>query len=641
MTRKKALIAVAVLPLAAAVLPPTQAGYAASPTVLDPNLAVRTAASGLQAPTSLAFLGANDMLVTEKATGRVQRVNNGVVSTVLDLAVNSNSERGLLGMALHPQFPATPWVYLFWTQSTTGADSTVPTEVPMLGNRVDRFVWNGSTLTMDRAIIATRSRQNDPTNVNAAGQVVERGNHNGGKIAFGPDGKLYIELGDQGRRGQLQNLADGPGCVTALPCPAIPVGNQPDDQYGGPEPDNAHLSGAILRLNDDGSAPADNPFFAAGTERGGEVGANWQKVFAYGVRNAFGFAFDPISGDLWDSQNGDDSFSEINRVPAGSNLGWVQTMGPLARQAQYRTIESTAPFAGIQQTRWDPANVNNAQSSPELALERMYKVTVGGSTFKADLSGSREVPVNSSAATGEATFVLLSDGSLKYRLELANITNARMAHIHLGGPGQNGPIAVNLFNNPAGVTVGAETKVAEGRITPADVIARAPGFDGSMAELLRRLKQGRAYVNVHTAALPAGEIRGQLSAVNGRVLSHYQDPALSWKYELAPIGLGFQDGNALGSAYDGDLFVGAARNLLLGGQIFKIDINSRRTGISSTDKRLHDKVADNAEKYGITESESLLFGQDFGVATDIRTGPNGNLYVVSNNLGEVYEVYRK
>ncbi|NHC45388.1 PQQ-dependent sugar dehydrogenase [Motilibacter aurantiacus] len=641
MPRKKALIAVAVLPLAAAVLPPTQAGYAASPTVVDPSLAVRTVASGLVAPTNLAFLGPDDMLVTEKTTGRVQRVTNGAVSTVLDLAVNSNSERGLLGMALHPGFPATPWVYLFWTQSSTGADSTVAAEVPMLGNRVDRFVWNGSTLTQDRAIIATRSRQNDATNVNAAGQVVERGNHNGGKIAFGPDGKLYIELGDQGRRGQLQNLADGPGCVTALPCPAIPAGNQPDDQHGGPEPDNAHLTGAILRLNDDGSAPTDNPFYAAGTERGGEVGANWQKVFAYGVRNAFGFAFDPISGDLWDSQNGDDSFAEINRVPAGSNLGWVQTMGPLARQAQYRAIESAPPFAGLQQTRWDPANVNNVQSSPELALERMFKVTVGGTTFKADLSGSREVPVNSSAATGEATFVLLADGSLKYRLEVANIADVRMAHIHLGGPGQNGPIAVNLFNDPAGVTVDGETRIAEGRITPADVIARAPGFDGSMAELLRRIKQGRAYVNVHTAALPGGEIRGQLSAVNGRVLSHYQDPALSWKYELAPIGLGFQDGNALGSAYHGDLFVGAARNVLLGGQIFKIDLNSRRTGISSTDKRLHDKVADNTEKYGITESETLLFGQDFGVATDIRTGPNGNLYVVSNNLGDVYEIYRK
>src|SRR4051812_1359717 len=296
MSRRKALIAGAVLPLAAStVLLPSQSGYAAGPTVLDPNLAVRTVTGALNQPTSLAFLGANDMLVTEKATGRVQRVTNGVISTVLDLNVNSNSERGLLGLALHPNFPTTPYVYLYWTESTTGADTATATAVNLLGNRVDRFRWNGSTLTMDRPIIALHARQNDPTN-QAGGVVQERGNHNGGKINFGPDGKLYIEMGDNGRRGQLQNLPDGPGCVTAIPCPTIPVGNLPDDQNGGPEPDNAHMTGMILRLNDDGSTPTDNPFYAAGTERGGEVGANWQRIFAYGVRNSFGFAFDPRTG---------------------------------------------------------------------------------------------------------------------------------------------------------------------------------------------------------------------------------------------------------------------------------------------------------------------------------------------------------
>ena len=69
-----------------------------------------------------------------------------------------------------------------------------------------------------------------------------------------------------------------------------------DDTFGGPEPDNAHLSGVILRLNDDGSAPVDNPFFAVGAAMGGEVGANIQKIFSYGHRNGFGMAFDPYSG---------------------------------------------------------------------------------------------------------------------------------------------------------------------------------------------------------------------------------------------------------------------------------------------------------------------------------------------------------
>ena len=122
-----------------------------SPALIDANLQVRTVVQGLDQPTTKAFLGANDFLVLEKATGRVKRVVNGVVqSTVLDLAVNSGSERGLLGIALHPQIPTVPHVYLYWTESTAPGDSTVLSETPLLGNRVDRYVWNGSTLTPDQ-----------------------------------------------------------------------------------------------------------------------------------------------------------------------------------------------------------------------------------------------------------------------------------------------------------------------------------------------------------------------------------------------------------------------------------------------------------------------------------------------------------
>src|SRR5205807_2123654 len=187
----------------------------------------------------------DDFLILEKATGKVQHVVNGVVAgTALDLAVNSASERGLLGIALQPNFATTHGVYLYWTQSSTGADSPNLAEVPLLGNRVDRYVWNPATetLTFDKNIIMLRSFQAD------ANQPM-RGNHDGGKILFGPDGKLYFQIGDQGRRGQLQNLAAGPFGP-----------GQPDDQFGGPAPDNAHLTGVIFRLNADGTTPSDNPF---------------------------------------------------------------------------------------------------------------------------------------------------------------------------------------------------------------------------------------------------------------------------------------------------------------------------------------------------------------------------------------------
>jgi glucose/arabinose dehydrogenase len=472
--------------LCAAVLVATAQGTAraqAGPTMLHPRLDVRTVVSGLNQPTSMAFLGPNDILVGEKSTGRVQRVLDGVVQgAVLDLAVNSSSERGLLGIGLHPDFPANRGVYLYWTESSTGADSNNLAEVPLLGNRVDRFVWDGSTLTFDRNLISLRAFQAD------AGQPL-RGNHDGGVIKFGPDGKLYIFIGDVGRRGWMQNLPCGPTAT----CPGPTV---PDDQFGGPEPDDAHLTGVILRLNDDGSTPTDNPFFAVGAAMGGEAGLNIQKVFAYGLRNSFGMAFDPVSGDLSLEQNGDDSFTELGRVEPGMNGGWVQIMGPVSRIAEYKAIETSAQFFGLQQIRWPPTNIAD---TPEEALSRLFML---------------------------------------------------------------------------------------------------PG-------------------------------------------AHYSDPEFSWKFEVAPAGIGFVNGRALGPQFENDLFMGGARTTLAGGHLFRFQLTGNRRKIAVDDPRLEDRVADNLAKFDITESESLLIGRDFGIGTDIQTGPNGNLFVVSLSNGAIYEIFRR
>lgn len=338
----------------------------------DPNLQVTTVLNaGIVQPIGIVFLAQNDFLVLEKASGRVKRVVNGVIqpTPVLDLAVNSASERGLLSLVLHPNFPATPFVYVRWTQSSTGQDTAAILDVPLLGNRVDRFVWNGSTLTMDRPIIALRALQRDDlvagghTGTNNAAPA---GNHNGGVMHFGPDGKLYIFMGDQGRRGWLQNLANGP-FETA---PFV------DDTFGGPAPDNAHLSGVILRLNDDGSTPADNPFVAAGAAMGGEVGANIQKVFSYGHRNAFGMAFDPYSGSLWETENGDDSFSELNRVVPGMNGGWIQIMGPQHRFFDFKDIEVNEFGRALQQARFPPTRL---AADPGDARDRLFMLP--GATY--------------------------------------------------------------------------------------------------------------------------------------------------------------------------------------------------------------------------------------------------------------------
>ncbi|WP_337176278.1 PQQ-dependent sugar dehydrogenase [Paludisphaera sp.] len=355
--------------LAACILGAGSAARADSipPEILDPNLQVTTALDGLNQPIGLVFLGSvDDCFVLEKASGQVRRVINGVVQAVpaIDLAVNSASERGLLSLALHPNFPATPWVFIFWTESNTGADTTVMANVPLLGNRLDRFVWNAATgtLALDQTLIRLRARQTD--NVPVPGHPGtnnnnENGSHNGGAMEFGPDGKLYLFAGDMGRRGWMQNLPNGP----FLTPPFL------DDTFGGPAPDSAHLSGVILRLNDDGGAPADNPFFEAGAAIGGEVGANIQKVYSYGHRNGFGMAFDPHGGGLWETENADDAFSEINRAVPGMNGGWIQVMGPLSRYAQFKLTETTEFTRSLQQARFPPTRLAYTAS---LALSRMF-----------------------------------------------------------------------------------------------------------------------------------------------------------------------------------------------------------------------------------------------------------------------------
>ncbi len=224
----------------------------------------------------MAFIGDNDILVLQKNDGKVMRVLNGVASEVLDVNVDPAAGHGLLGIALHPDFPNTPSVYLYFTESTSDGGS-------VLGDRVYKFTWDGSTLSSPQLILDL---------------PVTSSSHIGGVIIFGPDGKLYIIIGDQDRNGQLQNFSSG----------------APDD------------TSVILRLNADGTIPTDNPFFSQG--------GNLARYYAYGIRNSFGMAFDSVAPHkLWDTENGENTYDEINLVEPGFNSGWESIMGPDSRNS--------------------------------------------------------------------------------------------------------------------------------------------------------------------------------------------------------------------------------------------------------------------------------------------------------------------
>jgi glucose/arabinose dehydrogenase len=437
-------------------------------TMLDPNLqaeAILTATNGLNQPIGIVFLGSvNDYLVLEKASGQVKRVINGLVQAtpVLDLAVNSNSERGLLSMTVHPDFPGNPSVYIRWTESSTGADSGAVLDVPLTGNRVDRFLWNGSTLTQADNLIKLRSLQTDdvavtghPGTNNAAAQA----NHNGGVLKFGPDRKLYLFMGDQGRRGWLQNLPNGP----FLSAPQV------DDTFGGPAPDNAHFSGVIIRLNEDGSTPSDNPFFVAGAAIGGEVGANIQKIYSYGHRNGFGMAFDPVSGSLWDTENGDDAYSELNRIVPGMNGGWVQLAGPLSRISDWKTIETTLFGSALQQVRYPPTR---AAYSGALALARMFMLP-GAIYVDPELSWKYEI--------GPAGTVFVTGNALGAEYNGTLWMGSARGFSQVGGNG--GSIyRLKLTTDRLHIDTSADPRLAD---KVADNLFRAQKFDGTESETLQ------------------------------------------------------------------------------------------------------------------------------------------------------------
>ncbi|MFQ3610612.1 MAG: PQQ-dependent sugar dehydrogenase [Fimbriimonadales bacterium] len=247
-------------------------------------------------PIAFAFLdpaNPSTFFVAERASGRVRLVLNGVLQTnpVLDLPVSVTPESGLLGLVIDPNFEQNGFVYLYYSLSSTGTDTTSAST--WLENRLERYYWNGTQL-VDPVILHTIPNDTHPLNTNY---------HFGGFMRFGPDGKLYLSVGDL-NRGSFSN-------------PRIETNTGGTAVAGG---------GGIYRLNPDGSIPLDNPFLSHSDPR-------IQKLWAYGIRNSFGMEFDPLTGKLWATENGPEVYDEVNLIERGFNGGWRKIMGPDARDA--------------------------------------------------------------------------------------------------------------------------------------------------------------------------------------------------------------------------------------------------------------------------------------------------------------------
>jgi aldose sugar dehydrogenase len=242
----------------------------AQPVINDPNITAGIFTEGLSSPTSMAFIDNNNILVLEKS-GSVRLISNGILQEqpVLNVPVDTQSERGLLGIAILGD----DTVFLYFTENGQ-----------TLRNRVYRYNWNGESLVNATLILDL--------------PAIPGPNHNAGKLVIGPDHYLYVIIGDLNHDGKLQNFLDGP---------------EPDD------------TGVIFKVNpNDGSAAPNNPFANSGN-------SVLSRYYAYGIRNSFGLTIDPVTNMLWDTENGPSEYDEVNLVRPGFNSGWQTVMGPISR----------------------------------------------------------------------------------------------------------------------------------------------------------------------------------------------------------------------------------------------------------------------------------------------------------------------
>lgn len=273
------------------------------------NDSLMIAADNLEIPWSIVFLPDNRALFTERL-GRVKLLP-GAEELMFINEVEAIGEGGLLGVTIHPDFIANNFVYFYYTYQ----------KEELVLNKVVRYVFVNNSFINETVIIDS-----------IPGGVV----HNGGRLRFGPDAKLYITTGDSGDSGLAQRVES--------------------------------LAGKILRLNDDGTIPVDNPF-------------NNSAVYSYGHRNPQGLAWDG-SGNLWATEHGRTGTDELNFIKSGGNYGWPVILG------DYNQTGMEAPVIHSGSNTWAPSGLayhNNSLFFTGLRGQTLYEYVISDGVLKKHL----------------------------------------------------------------------------------------------------------------------------------------------------------------------------------------------------------------------------------------------------------------
>ncbi|MDQ3851841.1 MAG: PQQ-dependent sugar dehydrogenase [Thermoproteota archaeon] len=321
------------------------------PSVNDTSLTVEQVAGGLISPTTMAFLDEDTILVLEKDNGRVRVIEDGELQPepLLDVAVANDGERGMLGTAVSRENDTTTYVFLYFTESGGGVDGDDTQGVPPAGNRLYRYELQENQLVNPMLLLDL--------------PALPGPRYNGGPVLIGPDNNVYVIIGDVGgHTTMVQNFENGLG---------------PDGTSG------------ILRVGKNGDVP--EPIIG--------TGAFAKYYFAYGMRGSHGMDFDPMTGVLWDTENGAPFVDEINLVNAGFNSGWKVVQGMVPPDYNLTTdlimFNEESYYSNPEFTWTEPVNPTALEFLNSNALGQQYENdmfvgdTSNGTIYRFELNENR------------------------------------------------------------------------------------------------------------------------------------------------------------------------------------------------------------------------------------------------------------